>query len=388
MTRIPDHILEAIRERLPLSELVGRAVVLQRRGGDLVGLCPFHNERTPSFTVNDGRGFYHCFGCGAHGDVFRWLTETDGLDFRAAVARAGEMVGIDTGEWTGPIQGHLTRAVAMSAPGAPIDPAEMAEKRRLREAERAADEARIRAYALEIWRASLLIDGTPAEAYLRGRGLHLDRWPVSLRFHPDLACRQMVPGVKEPVLVGRFPALVGAVQAPDGRIGGVWRIYLVVDSGVGALANPKPPGAPTLSVRKADQREGVSDAKLGLGRVVGGAVRLADWRAGADGQGDLLAIAEGIETALSALACGVPAWASLAASRIKRLVVPDGVQRRLLIADHDGTGLQAMLARAAEWQSQGKEVRIILPVRAGEDLNDVIRQQAAELRMARSGRAA
>ena len=88
MTRIPDHILEAIRERLPLSELVGRAVVLQRRGGDLVGLCPFHNERTPSFTVNDGRGFYHCFGCGAHGDVFRWLTETDGLDFRAAVARA------------------------------------------------------------------------------------------------------------------------------------------------------------------------------------------------------------------------------------------------------------------------------------------------------------
>ena len=242
----------------------------------------------------------------------------------------------------------------------------------LREAERAADEARIRAYALDIWRASIPIEGTPAEAYLRGRGLKLSSWPVSLRFHPDLACRQSVTGVKEPVLVGRFPALVGAVQAPDGRIGGIWRVYLVVDGGL---------------VRKADQREGVSDAKLGLGRVVGGAVRLADWR-GADGQGDLLAIAEGIETALSALACGVPAWAALAASRMKRLVVREGVQRLLLIADHDGTGLQAMLARAAEWQSQGKEVRIILPVRAGEDLNDVIRQQAAELRMARGGRAA
>lgn len=372
MSRIPDHILEAIRERLPLSELVGQSVALQRRGGNLVGLCPFHNERTPSFTVNDGRGFYHCFGCGAHGDVFRWLAENEGLDFRAAVARAGNLAGVDTGEWTGPSGGHLTRAVATSVLGAPIDPAEMAEKRHLREAERAADEARIRGYALGIWRASIPIEGTPAEAYLRGRGLKLSRWPVSLRFHSDLACRQSVPGVKEPVLVGRFPALVGAVQGPDGRIGGIWRVYLVVDGG---------------QVRKAGPREGVSDPKLGLGSVVGGAVRLADWR-GQDGQGDLLAIAEGIETALSALASGVPAWASLAASRMKRLFVPDGVQRRLLIADHDGTGLQAMLARAAEWQSQGKEVRIILPVRAGEDMNDVIREQAAELLTARSGRAA
>lgn len=89
-----EAFLERLRDALPVSEQVGRRVRLQRRGREFTGLCPFHNEKTPSFTVNDDKRFFHCFGCGAHGDVIGWVMQTEGLSFPEAVERLAELAGL------------------------------------------------------------------------------------------------------------------------------------------------------------------------------------------------------------------------------------------------------------------------------------------------------
>ena len=84
---ITPEFLEELRSRVPVSEIVSRRVALHKHGREFKGLCPFHNEKTPSFTVVDDKNFYHCFGCGAHGDVITFTMETDGLSFPEAVER-------------------------------------------------------------------------------------------------------------------------------------------------------------------------------------------------------------------------------------------------------------------------------------------------------------
>jgi hypothetical protein len=93
--RFPPGFLDELRARLSLSDIVGRNVVLKRRsGGEFAGLCPFHNEKTPSFTVNDKKGFFHCFGCGAHGDAVGFLMKTEGLSFPESVEKLARDVGL------------------------------------------------------------------------------------------------------------------------------------------------------------------------------------------------------------------------------------------------------------------------------------------------------
>ncbi len=91
---VTPGFIDELRSRLSLSDLVGRRVKLVPKGGRLAGLCPFHNEKTPSFYVNDSEGFYHCFGCGANGDMITWLRETDGLEFIEAVRQLSDMAGL------------------------------------------------------------------------------------------------------------------------------------------------------------------------------------------------------------------------------------------------------------------------------------------------------
>src|SRR5436190_11755781 len=84
-----------VRARVSLSDVVGRKVALKRRSGaEYAGLCPFHNEKTPSFTVNDKKGFYHCFGCGEHGDAVGFVMKTEGLSFPESVERFAREVGL------------------------------------------------------------------------------------------------------------------------------------------------------------------------------------------------------------------------------------------------------------------------------------------------------
>ncbi|MEZ5841917.1 MAG: DNA primase, partial [Hyphomicrobiales bacterium] len=97
--RFTSQFLDAIRARLPLSEIVGRRVTWDRRKsqpakGDFWACCPFHQEKTPSFHCDDRRGHYHCFGCGASGDHFRFLVETEGMAFPEAVERLAHDAGL------------------------------------------------------------------------------------------------------------------------------------------------------------------------------------------------------------------------------------------------------------------------------------------------------
>lgn len=90
----PPSFLEELRQRISIIDVVGRKVRLIRRGHEASGLCPFHNEKSPSFTVSEDKGFYHCFGCGAHGDVIGFVMNSDGLDFRNAVEKLAAEAGL------------------------------------------------------------------------------------------------------------------------------------------------------------------------------------------------------------------------------------------------------------------------------------------------------
>ena len=89
-----DPSLEEFKARVPLAEVVGRYVKLTRRGREHVGLCPFHKEKTPSFNVVEDKGFYHCFGCGAHGTAIDFVMAVESLGFPEALARVAEITGI------------------------------------------------------------------------------------------------------------------------------------------------------------------------------------------------------------------------------------------------------------------------------------------------------
>jgi DNA primase len=92
--RIPDTILTEIRARISIVEILSAYVALRKTGRNYVGLCPFHSEHTPSFSVNEEGGFFHCFGCGVGGNVFTFLTRIDGISFPEAVRRLAAKAGV------------------------------------------------------------------------------------------------------------------------------------------------------------------------------------------------------------------------------------------------------------------------------------------------------
>jgi DNA primase len=94
MARIPEETLQQVLASTDIVELIGRSVKLRRAGTNWVGLCPFHNEKSPSFNVRPSTNSYHCFGCGAGGNAFRFVMEHDGLTFMEAVKRIAEAAGI------------------------------------------------------------------------------------------------------------------------------------------------------------------------------------------------------------------------------------------------------------------------------------------------------
>lgn len=96
----PPRFLDELRQRVSLAEIVGRRVKLIRRGREFTGLCPFHNEKTPSFSVVEDKGFYHCFGCGAHGDVIGFTMQTENLSFPEAVEQLARRAGLEVPQET------------------------------------------------------------------------------------------------------------------------------------------------------------------------------------------------------------------------------------------------------------------------------------------------
>src|SRR5215510_2056909 len=92
--RIPDTILAEIRARISIVETLSAYVALRKTGRNYVGLCPFHSEHTPSFSVNEEGGFFHCFGCGVGGNVFTFLTRIEGISFPEAARRLAQRAGV------------------------------------------------------------------------------------------------------------------------------------------------------------------------------------------------------------------------------------------------------------------------------------------------------
>ena len=152
--------LDELRARTLLSAVIAPSVKLIKAGREFKACCPFHNEKTPSFTVNDEKHFYHCFGCGAHGDAIRFLTEARGLPFMDAVKELAAKAGMDV----------------------PAPDPRMREK-----AERSAGLYDVMA-AAQRWFAEQLdgIEGAAARAYLKERGIaEATRTKFGFGFAPD-----------------------------------------------------------------------------------------------------------------------------------------------------------------------------------------------------------
>ncbi len=95
MSTYTPRLLDEIRSRLTLSDIIGKRVRLVRAGREFKGCCPFHKEKTPSFYVNDDKNFYHCFGCGAHGDVIGFTMQHDNNTFPEAVEQLANLAGVE-----------------------------------------------------------------------------------------------------------------------------------------------------------------------------------------------------------------------------------------------------------------------------------------------------
>src|SRR6516165_12107735 len=115
MARFSEDKLEEVRTRADIVEVIGAHVQLRRAGRNFVGLCPFHNEKTPSFSVNLERGFFHCFGCGAGGTVFDFLMKNEGLTFPEALQSLAKRYGIAVPERTADQGARLGQATGERA---------------------------------------------------------------------------------------------------------------------------------------------------------------------------------------------------------------------------------------------------------------------------------
>ncbi len=183
----PPSFLDELRARSSLAQVVGRRVRLTKRGRDFVGLCPFHKEKTPSFNVVEDKGFLHCFGCGAHGDVIGFVMQSSGLGFREAVEQLAAEAGLE-----------VPRA----------SPQEMARAQRQVDLQ-AAMAAACRFFEEQLWSPR----GAGALAYLRQRGL--DEATIRrfrLGFAPDArdGLKRALAGVPEALLVEG-----GLLRRPD-----------------------------------------------------------------------------------------------------------------------------------------------------------------------------
>ena len=100
MMKYPKEYLDEIKLRLKVSQIIGKTIKLKKRGKEFVGLSPFTNEKTPSFTVSDEKGFYHCFSSGEHGNIFDFIMKTQSLKFGEAVRQLASEAGMQPYRFT------------------------------------------------------------------------------------------------------------------------------------------------------------------------------------------------------------------------------------------------------------------------------------------------
>jgi len=316
-------------------DIVAAEVALKRRGRELVGLCPFHNERTPSFAIVPHKVFMHCHGCGWHGTVVDFVMQRRNVSFFDAMRILLNLPSLP------PKEDHAPRA-----------------------ARRDDDRSDAVADARAIWAESSTIDRRLVRLYLDSRYLRRDI-PDAIREHPALYC---------PERHAKMPALVAAFHNSRGDLTAVQRIWLehkfVTVGGDGG----DPKGSRLKNVPKKSR-----------GVLGDGAVRLAP-------PGPFLGFAEGIETALAAQHLHrIPVWAlgglarlgypehrdqhtgKLIAERPPTVWVPPEVQHIVLFGDANEIGQIVAEFAAGWWRRQKRSAEAIMPDFGFGDFQDQLR---------------
>ena len=344
--------LDELRARVTLSSVIMRTTKLQRAGREWKACCPFHNEKTPSFTVSDEKGFYHCFGCGAHGDVIRWMTDQRGLPFMDAVK-------------------ELAAEAGMEVPRPDPIAAQRAEKRAsLVDVMEAAQQ-----YYVDNLHGA---DGERARQYLRSRGFSrriVEQFGFGFAPDSKVATKGALSQFEEPMLIEGGLLISVDDKAPYDRFRD--RLMLPIQDRRGRVI--------AFGGRILESRDGVAkylnspDTPLfDKGRTLynlhraGPASRQSDRIVVVEGYMDVIALANaGIEDAVAPLGT---ALTEMQLELLWRMVdVP------LLCFDGDNAGQRAAMraiSRALPMLQPGKSLSITrLP--AGLDPDDLIKQQGA-----------
>ena len=106
---IPQDVIDMLTSRVSIVDVIGRVTEVKKRGKNYFALCPFHNEKTPSFSINEEKGLYHCFGCGASGNTITFLMDYYRMDFKEALYELGKMAGIDISQYETTSEGNVAK---------------------------------------------------------------------------------------------------------------------------------------------------------------------------------------------------------------------------------------------------------------------------------------
>lgn len=289
----------AAARAVPIAEVVGRVVELKRD----YGLCPFHNERTPSLHVYRARNVFCCFGCGVKGGPIEFLRRFERVDFKTAVSRLvnGRVITV--------ARDHSAR-------------------------ERAPREAEVPALVSELWGGAT----TPSLAsfYLSSRGISLKSLPEAIRGHERVWCAE--------VLEYR-PAMLASITDGLGRITAVQRTWLTERLEYdGHTEFPKGARPPDLRA-----------PKKCLGSLGTGAVRLA-------AAGAVLGLSEGVESGLAAANLyRLPVWATCGAQRLSSIELPKVVERLIIFGDRGPAGESAAAKAESLYRRRGYQVQTEYP---------------------------
>jgi DNA primase len=311
---IADSDIATARTRF---DVIAADVGLKRVGRELTGLCPFHKEKSPSFTVRPDLGFFHCFGCGAHGTAIDYVMQRRHVDFLEAV-----------------------RAILGTTPRAP----QVLTKKVTRSPEERPDDV---AAARAIWAAASAEHRPHVELYFRSRYLRR-AVPPTIRQHPGLFCTERRREI---------PALVAAFKDSAGIVSAIQRIWL------------EDRYDPTNT--KGSRVDGA--AKKTRGEMRDGCVRLGP-------AGPYMGLAEGVETALCAMQIyRIPVWATCGSSRLPTVWVPEGVQGLTIFADRGSAG-EEWAEKAAAIHGRRRPTRIKFPAGDHGDFADELRALALSRR--------
>lgn len=276
-----------VKARAGLAEVIGRRVKLRRTGREQTGLCPFHNESSPSFTVVPEKGFAHCFGCGWHGDVIRFVQDSRGLDFIAALAELEAELGLRSGDFVAgtqpaPVQ---RQSVRQDAPDTGLVSSMEA--------------------AVAIWRGGHDARGTIVARYLESRGIDpaVTRVLDVVRFHPACPISLWRRGEDPKLARLTAPAMLAPICVAD-QAAGQWRqvgvhVTFLAPDGSGKARLPSWTDRRTGEVHDRPSRKIFGEAAGGCvpvpPRVSLYSARRLHWLGG---EGELI-VGEGLESSLS-----------------------------------------------------------------------------------------